>query len=156
MSTTRKVNPLITAINNEIQSERDTARTLAQRAKVLESQRMMLRVKYGPIFKDLDPDLSYLSVYFWSSTKPTLSLSLYRLDGFKDERLTQVLESFMRWTDKVKEEADAANYRKSYTFDLDDVEVMVHAAIRTDSETCERVQVSTEMREVPVYELRCS
>ena len=156
MSTNRKVNPLIKAINTEIKSERDTARTLAQRAKTLEAQRMMLRVKYGPVFKDLDEDLSYLSVYFWSKDKPTLSLSLYRLDGFKDQRLTQVLESFMKWTDKVKEEADAANYRKSYTFDLDDVEVMVHAAIRKDSETCERVQVSTEMREVPVYELRCS
>lgn len=153
---TRKVNPLIAAINNEIQSERETAKTLAQRAKTLAAQRMMLRAKYGPIFKDLDQDLSYLSVFFWSKNKPTLSLSLYRLDGFKDQRLTQVLESFMAWTDKVKEEADAANYRKSYTFDLDDVEVMVHASIRSDSETCERIQVSTEMKEVPVYELRCS
>jgi len=153
---TRKVNPLIKAINIEIKSERDTARTLAQRAKVLASQRMMLRAKYGKVFKDLDEDLSYLSVYFWSQSKPTLSLSLYRLDGFKDQRLTQVLESFMAWTDKVKEEADAANYRKSYTFDLDDVEVMIHASIRSDSETCERVQVSTELKEVPVYELRCN
>ena len=153
---TRKVNPLIKAINIEIKSERDTARTLAQRAKVLASQRMMLRAKYGKVFKDLDEDLSYLSVYFWSQSKPTLSLSLYRLDGFKDQRLTQVLESFMKWTDKVKEEADAANYRKSYTFDLDDVEVMIHASIRSDSETCERVQVSTELKEVPVYELRCN
>ena len=153
---TRKVNPLIKAINSEIKSERDTARTLAQRAKVLASQRMMLRAKYGKVFKDLDEDLSYLSVYFWSQSKPTLSLSLYRLDGFKDQRLTRVLESFMAWTDKVKEEADAANYRKSYTFDLDDVEVMIHASIRSDSETCERVQVSTELKEVPVYELRCN
>ncbi len=153
---TRKVNPLIKAINIEIKSERDTARTLAQRAKVLASQRMMLRAKYGKVFKDLNEDLSYLSVYFWSQSKPTLSLSLYRLDGFKDQRLTQVLESFMAWTDKVKEEADAANYRKSYTFDLDDVEVMIHASIRSDSETCERVQVSTELKEVPVYELRCN
>lgn len=153
---TRKVNPLIKAINSEIKSERDTARTLAQRAKVLASQRMMLRAKYGKVFKDLNEDLSYLSVYFWSQSKPTLSLSLYRLDGFKDQRLTQVLESFMAWTDKVKEESDAANYRKSYTFDLDDVEVMIHASIRSDSATCERIQVSTEMREVPVYELRCS
>ena len=156
MSTNRTVNPLIKAINIEIKSERDTARTLAQRAKVLASQRMMLRAKYGKVFKDLDEDLSYLSVYFWSQSKPTLSLSLYRLDGFKDQRLTQVLESFMKWTDKVKEEADAANYRKSYTFDLDDVEVMIHASIRSDSETCERVQVSTELKEVPVYELRCN
>lgn len=153
---TRKVNPLIAAINNEIQSERETAKTLAQRAKTLAAQRMMLRAKYGPIFKDLDEDLSYLNVFFWSSTKPTLSLSLYRLDGFKDQRLTQVLEAFMAWTDKVKEDADAANYRKSYTFDLDDVEVMINASIRSDSATCERVQVSTTVKEVPVYELRCS
>ena len=156
MSTTRKVNPLIKAINSEIQSERETARTLQQRAKILESQRMMMRVKYGPVFKDLDLDQSYLNVFFWSSSKPTLSLSLYRLDGFKDQRLTSVLESFMKWTDQIKEEQDAANYRKTYTLELDDVQVTIHASIRSDSETCERVQVSTEMREVPVYELRCN
>jgi hypothetical protein len=156
MSTTRKVNPLIRAINNEIQSERETARSLQQRAKTLEAQRMLLRVKYGPVFKDLNEDLSYLNVYFWSNTKPTLSLSLYRLDGFKDQRLTQVLEAFMKWTDEVREEVDASAYRKTYNLELDDVQVSIHASIRSDSATCERVQVGTEVKEVPVYELRCN
>ena len=156
MSTTRKVNPLIQAINSEIKSERDTARTLQQRAKTLQKQRMLLRAKYGSAFKGLSDDHSYVSVYFWSNTKPTLSVSLYRLNGFKDERLTGLLGQFMQWTDTVREEVDAGNYSKTYSLEMDDVCIQVHARIRSDSVTCERVQVGTEVKEVPLYELRCN
>ena len=152
---TRKVNPLIQAINSEIRSGRETARTLQQRAKTLEQQRMLLRVKYGPAFKDLDTDTSYVGVYFWDD-KPTLSVSLYRLDGFKDQRLTGLLEAFMRWTDTVHEKVDAGSYSKTYSMQLEDVTININARIRSDSETCERVQVGTEIKEVPVYELRCN
>lgn len=153
---TRKVNPLIKAINSEIQSTRDSARKMAERANTLVSKRMALRAKYAKVFKGLDEDRSYVSLYQWGGAKPTLSVNLYSLDGFKDERLTGMLEAFMQWTDTVKEEVDAAYYRKSYTMELDDVQVQINAVIRTDSETCERVQVGTELKEVAVYQLRCN
>lgn len=156
MSTTRKVNPLIQAINSEIRSERDTARSLLQRSKTLQQQRMLLRAKYGSAFKTLDDETSYVNVYFWSSTKPTFSITLYRLDGFKDPRLTGLLSTFLQWTDTVTEEVDAGNYSKTYNLELDEVLVQVHARIRKDSDTCERVQVGTSIQEVPVYELRCN
>ena len=152
---TRKVNPLIQAINSEIKSERETARSLQQRAKTLQQQRMLLRAKYGSAFKGLDENQSYVSIYYWDN-KPTLSVSLYRLNGFKDQRLTGLLEAFMQWTDQVREEVDAGSYSKTYHMQLDDITVQINARIRSDSETCERVQVGTEVKEVPVYELRCS
>lgn len=152
---TRKVNPLIGAINNSIRESRTSAHRALDWAKALESKRMMIRAKYSGAFKDFDMDRHYLSMYTWAD-KPMISVSLYSLEGFKDQQLVNMVEFFMGFEHTVRTEEDAAQFARTYEFTLDDVIVLIHARIRSDSETCERVQVGTEIKEVPVYELRCS
>lgn len=151
----RKVNPLIGAINNNIRESRNNAHKALDWAKTLESKRMMLRAKYSGAFKDFDMDRHYLSMYTWTD-KPMICVSLYSLEGFKDQQLTQMLDFFMAFDHTVRTEDNAAQFCRTFEFTMDDAVVHIYARIKTDSETCERVQIGTEIKEVPVYELRCS
>ena len=59
---TRKVNPLINAVNESIRESRDNAHRMHQRAKDLEAQRMLIRAKFSAMLKDFNTAKHYVSV----------------------------------------------------------------------------------------------
>lgn len=150
----RKVNPLIQAINKSIESAKSEGHNLITRAKRLEEQRMIIRAKYQEGFKNLSED-AVGSLYITNNYKPTIHLTLRELDGFKDQQLTQLLEFFMQYTDKIEEREWAQYLNKDYTITCDDVVISICAYVRDGSPTCRKVAVGTKYEEITTYKIVC-
>jgi len=153
---TRKVNPLIKAINRSIQSSKHEGHALITRAKQLEEQRMMIRAKYSEAFKDLTAEEA--STLFITNTgyHPTIHLTLHDLEGFKDPKLVAMLGFFLQFTDKVEEKEWAQFMNKDYTVQLDDVRISISAYVRDGSPTCRKVATGTRLEEVTTYKIECT
>jgi hypothetical protein len=150
----RKVNPLIQAISEASDKSRRDGHELISKAKMLEEKRMKIRANYSAIFKDLD--LSVHNLYMRTSYyKPSIEVSLNKLESFKDVQLVKLLDFFASQTEKMGTR-DWANYlNRDYTFELEDVVVNISAYVRSDSPTCRKVQVGVKIEEVAQYELIC-
>jgi DNA-binding protein YbaB len=152
---TRKVNPLINAVNESIRESRDNAHRMQQRAKELEAQRMLIRAKFSAMLKDFNTAKHYVSVSMSGQT-PLISITLNKLDSFKDTDLTSLLEFLISKNAEIKEEAWPQFHNKDYHAEVEEARVAIHAYVRSDSPTCRRVQVGTQLKEEPVWELHCS
>lgn len=150
----RTVNPLIKAMNEGIANHRQSAKRSMENAKFGLSVKAILRAKYAPIFAGVDTKNTDISFHS-SWNEATVSVFMWKLDSFKDERLTGLLERLMDYNGnpEVHEYADALN--KDFHFKLDDVTIRVCAYVKTDSPTCRRVQVDTKTVEQPVYKILC-
>lgn len=150
----RKTNPLIQAISEASEKSRRDGHELISKAKMLEEKRMKIRANYSAIFKDLD--LSVHNLYMRTSYyKPSIEVSLNKLESFKDVQLVKLLDFFASQTEKMGTR-DWANYlNRDYTFELEDVIINISAYVRSDSPTCRKVQVGVKVEEVPQYELVC-
>jgi len=115
---------------------------------------MKIRANYSAIFKDLD--LSVHNLYMRTSYyKPSIEVSLNKLESFKDVQLVKLLDFFADQTEKMGTR-DWANYlNRDYTFELEDVIINISAYVRSDSPTCRKVQVGVKIEEVAQYELVC-
>ena len=102
MSTTRKVNPLIQAVNESIRDSRINAQRMQQRAKDLEAQRMLIRAKFSDMLKGFNTDKHYVGVGLSGQT-PQISITLNKLESFKDTDLTNLLEFLVGKEATIKE-----------------------------------------------------
>ena len=150
----RKVNPLITAINNQIKTYKHEANTQYKRAMSLTKERMMIRALYAPMFVNLGKD-DELHVYMYGKF---ISFSVYMrdLDSFKDERLTSMLSiAIDTISDKVRE-TDYAQYdHKEYRIGNENVVLEITAYVKSDSPTCKKIMTGMELKEVPQYKFVC-
>ena len=151
----RKVNPLIQAINRSIESSKNEGHALITRAKKLEEQRMIIRAKYQEGFKNLSEETATTLYVTTNGYIPTVHLTLRELDGFKDQQLTQLLEYFMQYTDKIEEREWAQYLNKDYTISCDDVRISISAYVRDGSPTCRKVAVGTKLEEITTYKIVC-
>jgi len=151
---TRKVNPLIKAVNESISESRANAQRMHQQAKELANQRMLIRAQFSDMLKDFNTDKHRLSVSL-SCGAPHISIVLNKLDSFKDEDLTTLLYYLVNADAEIKEEAWPQFHNKDYHTEVHGARVAIHAYVRSDSETCRRVQVGTQLKEEPVWELHC-
>jgi hypothetical protein len=150
----RKTNPLIQALNSATEKSRREGHDLISRAKLLEEKRMLIRVNYSAVFKDLDLEAHNLYVRT-SCFKPHIEINLNALESFKDPQLVDLLEFFTKKTEKATSRDWPQYLNRDYSFELDDVIVNISAYVRSDSPTCRKVQVGVKVEEVPQYELVC-
>jgi DNA-binding transcriptional ArsR family regulator len=150
----RKTNPLIKAISEASDKSRRDGHELIEKAKALDALRMKIRANYSEVFKGLD--MSVHSLYMRTGYyKPTIEVSLNKLDGFKDPVLVKILDFLMDKSLSVKT-SDYANWlNRDYTIEMDDVYVAISAYVRSDSPTCRKVKVGVQIQEVEQYELIC-
>jgi DNA-binding transcriptional ArsR family regulator len=150
----RKTNPLIKAISEASGKSRRDGHELIEKAKALDALRMKIRANYSEVFKGLD--MSVHSLYMRTGYyKPTIEVSLNKLDGFKDPVLVKILDFLMDKSLSVKT-SDYANWlNRDYTIEMDDVYVAISAYVRSDSPTCRKVKVGVQIQEVEQYELIC-
>jgi hypothetical protein len=150
----RKTNPLIQAISEASSRTRRESRDLIEKAKALDALRMKIRANYSEVFKGLD--MSVHSLYMRTGYyKPSIEVSLNKLDGFKDPVLVNILEFLADRTSKMSSK-DYANWmNRDYSFELDDVIVNISAYVRSDSQTCRKVKVGVTVQEVEEYALIC-
>jgi hypothetical protein len=152
---TRKVNPLIKAVNESISESKANAQRMQQHAKELANQRMLIRAQFSDMLKDFNTDKHRLSVTM-SCGAPHISIVLNKLDSFKDEDLTTLLSYLVNADAEITEEAWPQFHNKDYHTTLHGARVSIHAYVRSDSPTCRRVQVGTELKEQPIWELHCN
>ena len=104
----RKVNPLISAINNQIDAYKNEAQSQHKRANQLTKERMKIRGLFSPIFNGLAKNDS-VYVYMFDE-ELQLHVYLHELESFKDERLTTLLSRAMDTISSVVTETDYARY----------------------------------------------
>ena len=158
----RKVNPLITAINNQIKTYKHEADSLHKKVKRLTTDRMLLRALYAPIFVNLTEDDS-IYIYTYDNNRIQFVVYMHELDSFKDERLTSTISSAMELIgDKVKETDFAQYEHKEYRISTNNIyaveqaELQINAYVKSDSPTCKKVQIGTEIKAVPKYRFECN
>ena len=150
----RKTNPLIQAINEASSKSRREGHELISKAKMLEEKKMKIRANYSAILKDLD--LSVHNLYMRTSYyKPTIDISMNRLESFKDIQLTTLLDFFTSQTEKASTKDWPQYLNRDYTFELEDVIVSICALVKSDSPTCRKVKIGTRIEEVDQFELVC-
>ena len=158
----RKVNPLITAIKNQIDQYKHEADLLHKKVKRLTTDRMLLRALYAPIFVNLAEDDS-IYIYTRDNNRVQFVVYMHELDSFKDERLTSTISSAMELIgDKVKETDFAQYEHKEYRISTNNIyaveqaELQINAYVKTDSPTCRKIQIGTEIKAVPKYKFECN
>ena len=88
-------------------------------------------------------------------TNPCVTVSMRGLEGFKSPRLTKVL-SLLEDLGELQRTEDWAQYlSRDYTYMVGSVKVQICVYVENDSPTCRRVQIGTEVREVPKYKIEC-
>mgnify|MGYP003350510129 FL=1 len=158
----RKVNPLITAIKNQIDQYKHEADLLHKKVKRLTTDRMLLRALYAPIFVNLTENDS-IYIYTHDNNRVQFVVYMRELDSFKDQRLTSTISSAMELIgDKVKETDFAQYEHKEYRISTNNIyaveqaELQINAYVKSDSPTCRKVQIGTEIKAVPKYKFECN
>jgi len=88
-------------------------------------------------------------------TDPCVTVSMRGLEGFKSPRLTKVLSLLEDLGESQRTEDWAQYLNRDYTYMVGSIKIRVCAYVTNDSPTCRRVQIGTEVREVPKYKLEC-
>ena len=89
--------------------------------------------------------------------QPQISFYLNNLDGFKDERLEAVLWylSTLDGSRTPRSSEYPQSLNRIYRFDFDGFEVRVDATVRSDSPTCRKVVISSELVKQDKYAIQC-
>lgn len=149
-----KANDLFKAATDEARTNIDYAK---QRAANLRKRRAELM----PILKMLAPLLSSETDYVYISAgtyTTSVNVTMRKLDGFKDDRLSQVLYVVMFL--KGVEMSETTDYPESLNRDYhfkvgEDITITIGAYVKNDSPTCRKVKVGEEMKLVAQYKIEC-
>ena len=148
---TRKLNPFICAMNSALNDRQETINTMRKTVHEVKTKKLELRVKYGRLFTDL-PGSFTISL---SCEKPVAYVRMYRLESFKDSRLTDFLDKLVALDGEMSSTDYASIMNRSFTCNFSDFQVYVDAYVKDDSPTCRKVIVGTKMEEVNEYEIVC-
>jgi hypothetical protein len=96
------------------------------------------------IMDRLLPKLQKLGEEWWSVTTTgrgySTGISMRDLDGFKDNRLVEMLERIVALDPAKMRSSEYANYNEiDYHFEFDNVSISVFAYVKEDSPTCRKV-----------------
>jgi hypothetical protein len=90
---------------------------------------------------------------------PSVYVYMHGLDSFKQYELVTTLEYLTAETEKlngtISSQDWAAAVNRDFRFTTSKWEVSINAYVRGDSETCRKVVVGTEMKEVAKYQIVC-
>jgi hypothetical protein len=113
-----------------------------------------------PLLKQIAPALGnedYVNVQPEGNERVVVSITLDKLEGFKDQRLTHVLYAVMCMADV--EEETSRDYpsimNREYRFKVGGHRVIVNAYAKEDSPTCRKVKVGEKMEVVTQYAIQC-
>ena len=146
MRKARKATPLTqaaTILKQAIESQRADIRCARERMEVLNKHRISTQLLTAVLFertKSLHSD-AYVSAWYGV---PEINFNIYDADGFKAPVVMDVLEFLTReFEDVSTHESDQTLYR-SYNFSRNDMRVCFNVFVRSDSETCQLVEIGEE------------
>ena len=148
---TRKLNPFISALNIALNDRQESVNEMRKTINEVKSKKLELRVKYSRLFTDLPGSFS-ISL---SCEKPVAYVHMYKLESFKDARLTNFLDKLIAMDGKISSTDYASIMNRTFTCNFSDFQVYVDADVRDDSPTCRKVVIGTRVEEVLDYEIVC-
>lgn len=115
------------------------------------------KVMPEPIGDRWDSEYSIVARVDATYCQPQISFYLNNLDGFKDERLEAILWylSTLDGERECKSSEYAQSLNRTYRFDFGGFDVRVDATVRSDSPTCRKVVVSSELVKQDIYAIQC-
>jgi len=127
---------------------------MANRIKTLDLRRKAITAMLNKLnIKKHEYTTTFLHVY---SDVVDISISMRRLDSFKDGRLTSVLSVLEDLNPIASNSSEYAEWtEKTYRYKFDDFNVSVTATVRSDSPTCRRVVEEVKMVEELKYKIVC-
>ena len=140
----------------------DTIRRAKERIAVLRSNKSRIEKLFRPINLILtgagmeNNSHAHVSVRYDDTIHANVTMN--RLDSFKAPVLQALLEYFgeMSKPDETRTADWAASLNRDYHFTLNnDWTVTVNAYVKSDSPTCRKVVVGTQIEEVTQYEIQC-
>ena len=149
----------VEVIDDAVESMQSDIRFMKSRVAVLKSgkvRRLLAKLLQPLIYAVGDAGRVYASVNYG---KPEIVISMYGLDSFKQRELVWVLEFLTQETDKLNGEMRTNDYpaavNRDFNFTTDKWEARITAYVRSDSETCRKVVIGTEMVEQHKYQIVC-
>jgi hypothetical protein len=140
----------------------DTIRRAKERIAILRSNKSRIEKLFRPVNLILagadmeNKSHTYVSVRYDDTLHANVTMN--RLDSFKAPALQAVLEYFseMSKPDETRTSDWAASLNRDYHFTLNNEwTVTVCAYVKSDSPTCRKVAVGTEVEETIRYEIQC-
>ena len=158
MRKARKATPLTqaaTALKRAIESQRADISSARDRLAMLNKSRISTQLLTAVLFertKNLHTE-AYISAWY---DAPEINFNVYDADGFKAPEIMDTLEFLTReFEDAKTHESDQSLYR-SYRFSRNDMKVCFNVWVRSDSETCQLVEIGEETQIVKKYKQVCS
>jgi hypothetical protein len=127
----------------------------AVRRQITHIIKMVCPVELGDRWSDKEYSITCRVDAVYS--KPDVCFYLGNLDGFKDERLESILW-YLSTLDGGREPRSCEypqSLNRSYRFDFKDFTVRVDATVRSDSPTCRKIVVSSELVKQDKYAIQC-
>lgn len=147
----------VTVFDDALASLNYDATRIKARIKLLKSNKAKTIKTVGVIQRIVNDAANvYLSSY---GDQIEVRINMYRLDSFKQAELTNLLQYLMVYTEAnsgtVRNTEWPASLNRDYHFDTDNVRFTVAAYVKSDSETCRKVVIGTEMVEQHKYQIVC-
>lgn len=143
-------NSTIDALKNSVALKKQTIAGLRAKRKELMA---ILRA----IAPSVDSKMDSMSVHSYDGSDVTITINMYELDGFKDQRLMQLMYAIMCLND-VKE-TSTEQYPEylncDYKFTVGKCRIQISAWVKKDSATCKRVKIGEKTHVVAEYKIEC-
>jgi len=147
----------VAVFDNALASLNDDAKRFKARIKLLKSSKAKTVKTVGVIQRIInDAGYIYLSSY---GDQIEVRINMYHLDSFKQAELTNLLQYLMVYAEanggSVRNTEWPESLNRDYHFDTDSIRFTVAAYVKSDSETCRKVVIGTEMVEQHKYQIVC-
>lgn len=146
-------------IDAAVQSIDSDIRFMKERRAVLKSGKvrtMLSKLLQPLIYAVGDKGNVYIGI---SYGKPEINIPMYDLDSLKQRELIWALDYLTIETDKldgrIKTQDYAAAINRDFVFTTDKWEARVMAYVKSDSPTCRKVIIGTEVVEQHKYQIIC-
>ena len=126
------------------------------RSKMLHIIKMVCPNPIGDLWND-EKQYSITARVDATYCKPQITFYQQNLDSFKDERLAAVLWylSTLDGEREARSEEYAQSLNRTYRFDFGGFLVRVDATVKSDSPTCRKVVISSELVKQDKYAIQC-
>lgn len=147
----------VTVFDDTIESLKGDVTRIKAKIKALKASKAKTVKLVGVIQRIIkDAGNVYLSVY---RSQTQVMVNLRSLDGFKQVELTNLLQYLMTYAEanggEIRNSEWAESLNRDYVFDTTPYYISVHAYVKSDSETCRKVVIGTELVEQHKYQIVC-
>jgi hypothetical protein len=139
-------------LNRAVQHAQENVVQARNNVQALKGKRRLLGRILNALTKALNDQKHHVFVTSYGDVHVTID----DLPSFKCMELEMVLNALENMGTIVRTKDYAECLNRDFIYKVDGVDVYVATYVKSGSETCKRVAVSTEIQEIVKYEIQCS